>query len=187
VHPHEARVVTKSVAGFIAAADQMQCGLRAFSEWIAGADKTHGTRKNKQCVQLECARNAKGMEFEHVILPYLAQKEFPFEKADPQEEDNLFYVAITRAQSALTLISPLDPARRSVFIERMQLTSTQARAESAVQRNGHQAVHAPRIEFKASGDEWNEAKALGAQWDHTRKVFYLKEGQDAAPFARWRR
>jgi DNA helicase-2/ATP-dependent DNA helicase PcrA len=187
VHPHEARVVTKSVAGFISAADQMQCGLRAFSEWIAGADKAHGTRKNKQCVQLECARNAKGMEFEHVILPYLAQKEFPFEKADPQEEDNLFYVAITRAQSALTLISPLDPARRSAFIERMQLTSTQARAESAVQRNGHQAVHAPRIEFKASGDEWNEAKALGAQWDHTRKVFYLKEGQDAAPFARWRR
>jgi DNA helicase-2/ATP-dependent DNA helicase PcrA len=187
VHPHEARVVTKSVAGFISAADQMQCGLRAFSEWIAGADKVHGTRRNKQCVQLECARNAKGMEFEHVILPYLAQKEFPFEKADPQEEDNLFYVAITRAQSALTLISPLDPARRSVFIERMQLTSTQARAESAVQRNGNQAIQAPRIEFKASGDEWNEAKALGAQWDHTRKVFYLKEGQDAAPFARWRR
>jgi len=185
VHPHEARVVAKSVAGFIKAADQLQYGLRAFSEWIAGADKLPSTRKNKQCVQLECARNVKGMEFEHVILPYLAQGEFPFEKADPQEEDNLFYVAITRAQSALTLLSPADPARRSAFIERMQLTGTKARAESAVERNANQAYRAPRIEFKANGDEWNEAKALGAQWDHTRKVFYLKEGQDAAPFSRW--
>ena len=185
VHPHEARVVAKSVAGFIGAAGSMQMSLRAFSEWIAGADKTPGSRTNKHCVQLECARNAKGMEFGHVILPYLAQGEFPFEKADPQEEDNLFYVAITRAQSALTLISPQDPARRSVFIERLQLNGTQARAESAVERNANQAYLAPRIEFKASGDEWAEAKALGAQWDHTRKVFYLKEGQEAAPFARW--
>jgi len=163
----------------------MQCGLRAFSEWIAGADKTPATRKNRHCVQLECARNAKGMEFEHVILPYLAQGEFPFDRADPQEEDNLFYVAITRAKSALTLVSPADPARRSVFIDRMQLQGTQARAEAAVERNAMQAHRAPRIEFKASGEQWAEAKALGALWDHTRKVFYLKEGQASAPFARW--
>jgi superfamily I DNA/RNA helicase len=185
VHPHEARVVAKSIAGFIAAAANMQCGLRAFSEWIGSADKLPGTRRNKLCVQLECARNAKGMEFEHVILPYLAQGEFPFERADPQEEDNLFYVAITRAKSALTLISPADPARRSVFIDRMRLDGTQARAEAAVERNANQAVRAPRIEFKASGDDWAEAKALGAQWDRTRKVFYLKDGQETAPFARW--
>jgi DNA helicase-2/ATP-dependent DNA helicase PcrA len=185
VHAHEARVVAKSVAGFVDAAANMQCGLRAFSEWIAGADKAPATRKNKHCVQLECARNAKGMEFEHVILPYLAQGEFPFDRADPQEEDNLFYVAITRAKSALTLISPADPVRRSAFIERMNLQGTQARADAAVERNVNQAFRAPRIEFKASGDEWAEAKALGAQWDHTRKVFYLKDGQETAPFARW--
>jgi DNA helicase-2/ATP-dependent DNA helicase PcrA len=185
VHAHEARVVAKSIAGFVHAAETMQCGLRAFSEWIAGAEKLPATRKNKHCVQLECARNAKGMEFEHVILPYLAQGEFPFDRADPQEEDNLFYVAITRAKSALTLISPADPARRSAFIARMDLQGTQARAEAAVDRNANQAFRAPRIEFKASGDEWAEAKALGAQWDHTRKVFYLKDGQETAPFARW--
>ena len=185
VHAHEARVVSKSVAGFIAAAQQMQCSLRTFSEWIAGADKSGAARKNKQCVQLDCARNAKGMEFEHVILPYLAQGEFPFERADPREEDNLFYVAVTRAKSALTLISPADAVRRSSFIERMQLAGTKARADSAVERNANQVHTAPRIEFKASGTEWAEAKALGAQWDHTRKVFYVKAGQDTAPFARW--
>jgi DNA helicase-2/ATP-dependent DNA helicase PcrA len=185
VHPHEARVVTKSVAGFIAAAEQMGCGLRAFSEWIAGADKDTSGRKGKHCVQLECVRNAKGMEFEHVILPYLAQGDFPFEKADPREEDNLFYVAITRAVSALTLISPTNATRRSSFIGRMNLNGTQAQAEAAVTRNGQQAHVAPRVEFKASGDEWAEAKALGAHWDHTRKIFYLKAGEDRAPFARW--
>lgn len=185
VHPHEARVVAKSVAGFVDVAEQMQCSLRAFSEWIAGADQVPATRKTKQCVLLECARNAKGMEFEHVILPYLAQGEFPFDRADSQEEDNLFYVAITRAKSALTLVSPADPARRSAFIERMDLPGTKARAEAAVERNRHQAFRAPRTEFKASGDEWAEARALGAQWDHTRKVFYLKDGQESAPFARW--
>ena len=185
VHPHEARVVTKSVAGFIAAADGMGAGLRAFSVWIAAADKYPAARTNRQSVQLACARNAKGMEFEHVILPYLAQGEFPFEKADPQEEDNLFYVAITRARSALTLISPLEPASRSRFIDRMQLPSTQARADAAVERNANLDAPAPRLEFKASGPDWAEAKALGAHWDHTRKVFYLKDGQDTAPFARW--
>jgi superfamily I DNA/RNA helicase len=185
VHPHEARVVTKSVAGFIDAAKQMQCSLRAFSEWIAGADKTAAGRKGRHGVQLECVRNAKGMEFEHVILPYLAQGDFPFEKAEPREEDNLFYVAITRAVSALTLISPTDAARRSSFIGRMQLNGTQAQAEAAVARNGRQSPVAPRLEFRATGEAWADARALGAHWDHTRKTFYLNPGQDSAPFARW--
>ena len=185
VHPHEARVVTKSVAGFIAAARDMGSSLRAFSDWIANADKDAASRRSRQHVQLACARNAKGMQFEHVILPYLAQGEFPFEKADPREEDNLFYVAITRAMSALTLISPANPAKRSPYIERININGTRARADLALERNAHRTHQAGRLEFKASGSEWAEAKALGAQWDHTRKVFHLKEGQDSAPFSRW--
>ncbi|MDB5960014.1 MAG: ATP-dependent helicase [Massilia sp.] len=185
VHPHEARVVTKSIAGFIAAAEQMQLGLRAFSEWIAAADTYAKAKKDKHCVQLDCVRNAKGKEFEHVILPFLEIGEFPFERADPKEEDNLFYVAITRAISALTLISPKDPARRSPFIARMNIEASRARAQAALDRNAGLGSAARRTEFKASGDDWAQAKALGANWDYTRKVFYLKEGQDAAPFARW--
>ena len=132
VHPHEARVVTKSIAGFIGAAEKMQLNLRQFSEWIAAADKVGSVKPDKHCVQLDCVRNAKGKEFEHVILPYLETGEFPFDRADPKEEDNLFYVAITRAISALTLISPKDAGRRSAFIERMNINGSKARAEAAV-------------------------------------------------------
>ena len=185
VHPHEARVVTKSIAGFIGAAEKLQLNLRQFSEWIAAADKVNSVKKDKQCVQLDCVRNAKGKQFEHVILPYLEQGEFPFDRADPKEEDNLFYVAITRAISALTLISPKDAALRSAFIERMNIQGTKARAQAALDRNANLGRAAARIEFKASGADWAVAKAQGAQWDFTRKVFYLKDGQDPAPFARW--
>lgn len=187
VHPHEARVVTKSIAGFIAAADKMQLGLRAFSEWIAAADKYTGAKKDKHCVGLDLVRNAKGKEFQHVILPFLEIGEFPFERADPKEEDNLFYVAITRAIAALTLISPVDGTRRSPFIARMNIEGTHGRADTALARNGGRGALVRRVEFKATGDEWAQARALGAHWDATRKVFYLKEGQDAAPFARWMR
>lgn len=185
VHPHEARVVTKSIAGFIGAAEKMQLNLRQFSEWIAAADKYGSVKTDKHCVQLDCVRNAKGKEFEHVILPYLETGEFPFERADPKEEDNLFYVAITRAISALTLISPKDAGRRSAFIARMNISGSKARAEAAVDRNANLGRAVARIEFKATGDDWAVAKAQGAHWDFTRKVFYLKDGQAPAPFARW--
>ncbi len=185
VHPHEARVVSRSIGGFIAAAEKMQLNLRQFSEWMAAADKYGSARKDKHCVQLDCVRNAKGKEFDHVILPYLERGEFPFERADPHEEDNLFYVAITRAISALTLISPKDAGLRSVFVERMQINGTKARALSALDRNRNQGSATARIEFKASGEDWAIAKGLGAHWDATRKVFYLKSGQAPAAFVRW--
>ncbi len=188
IHPHEARVVSRSIAGFIDAAEKMQLNLREFSEWIASADKYGSGKKDKACVQLDCVHNAKGKEFEHVILPYLEQGEFPFDRADRKEEENLFYVAITRAISALTLIAPKDASRRSSFIERLQVSATRQRAETALERNSQRLSRAPsasRVEFRATGDDWALARAAGAHWDATRKVFYLKDGQDSAPFARW--
>lgn len=187
VHAYDATVVTKSVAGFIAAAEKMQMNLRQFSEWIGAADAFISSRKGKHCVLLECVANAKGKEFDHVILPFLEKGEFPFAKADPKEEDNLFYVAATRAKLCLTLISPRDDHRRSAFIARMKINGTRARADAAVERNGQQISAVSRVEFKASGDDWAVAKALGAHWDFPRKTFYLKDGQDPLPFARWLR
>jgi DNA helicase-2/ATP-dependent DNA helicase PcrA len=185
VDPHEARVVTKSIAGFIAAAAKMQLSVRQFAEWIGNADGEATSKKTGQAVQIMCVRSAKGKEFEHVILPYLAQGEFPFEKAEPKEEDNLFYVAMTRVISNLTLISPKETGLRSAFVARMRIAATRARAEAALEQNEKRDRPTERIEFNAYGDDWAQVKALGAQWDHARKVFYLKAGQDPAPFARW--
>ena len=187
VHPHEARVVTRSIDGFIKAAQEKAMNLRQFSEWIAGADGYASGKRDKHCVQLDCVRNAKGKEFDHVILPYLEQGEFPFARADPGEEENLFYVAITRAISALTLISPSEAGARSPFIERMQLERGKARAQTALERNAQRPGVAARLEFRANGDDWARAKALGAHWDATRKVFYLAEGQSPTPFSEWLR
>jgi DNA helicase-2/ATP-dependent DNA helicase PcrA len=185
VHPYDASVVAKSVAGFITAAEKMQMNLREFSEWIGKADAASPTGKSKQAVLLVCAANSKGKEFEHVLLPFLEKDEFPSARANSKEEENLFYVAATRAKSCLTLISPKDEARRSPYIERMKITGNRARADAAVSRNANQLSAPLRIEFKANGDDWARAKALGALWDFPRKVFYLKDGQDSAPFAEW--
>lgn len=185
VHPYEASVVAKSVAGFIAAGEKMQMNLRQFSEWIGAADEFISTRKSKHSVLLECAANSKGKEFDHVLLPFLEKNEFPYAGADPKEEENLFYVAATRAKICLTLMSPKDEALRSPYIARMKINANRARADAAVARNTNQIPVSTRVEFKANGDDWAMAKALGAHWDFPRKVFYLKTGQDSAPFSRW--
>lgn len=187
VHAYDATVVAKSVAGFIAAAEKMQMNLRQFSEWIGQADAFISTRKSKHAVLLECVANSKGKEFDHVILPFLEKNEFPFARNDPREEENLFYVAATRAKTCLTLISPKDEHLRSAYIARMKINGTRARADAALEKNANQLSAPVRIEFKANGDDWAAAKALGAHWDFSRKVFYLKPGQDAMPFARWLR
>jgi len=185
VHPHEARVVSKSIAGFIKSAHDMRMNLRQFSEWIAAADRYGAGKHGSRCVQLDCVRNAKGKEFDHVILPFLEQGEFPFARADRGEEENLFYVAITRAISALTLISPADASLRSPFVARLQLGRNKIRAEQALMRNAQRSKPTTRTEFRANGDDWARARELGAHWDRTRKVFYLVPGQSAEPFAEW--
>jgi DNA helicase II / ATP-dependent DNA helicase PcrA len=60
--------------------------------------------------------DVKGLEFDHVLLPFLAQGEFPSSGSD-REERNLFYVAMTRARRFLTMWA--SAARPSEFVERM--------------------------------------------------------------------
>ena len=186
VHPHDAAVVAKSVGGFIAVARQSAMNLREFSEWIGAADAFAASRKSKGFVLLECAVNSKGKEFDHVILPFLEAGEFPSTTRDIKEEENLFYVVATRAKARLTLISPQDEARRSPFIGRMELASSRSRAHAAVQRNMAQARAMPvRLDLSVPYADKDAVKALGAQWDATRKVWYVKPGMDTQPFEQW--
>lgn len=41
------------------------------------------------------------------------------------------------------------------------------------------------IVLKVPYAEKDEAKALGARWNPTRKCWYVPDGKDAAPFAQW--
>ncbi len=185
VHPHEARVVRRSIAGFIQAAQDMGLNLRQFSDWIAAADRYAEGKRHRHVFQLDRVHHAKGKEFGHVVLPFLEAAEFPASGGDRREEENLFYVAITRAIGALTLISPRDPALRSPFVKRMQLDRDKQQAEAALKRNAQRGSAPLRTEFRANGDDWDVARKLGAHWDGTRKVFYLLPGQSPEPFARW--
>ena len=138
---------------------------------------------------LECVVNAKGKEFDHVILPFLELDEFPHPMFARKEEENLFYVGATRAKSRLTLISPVDEEKRSPFIGQMKLSRSLTRANTAVRANEAQASALPpsRHDLKVAYAERGLVKELGANWDATRKVWYVKAGVDLNPFAHWLR
>ncbi|CAB3670750.1 ATP-dependent DNA helicase Rep [Achromobacter deleyi] len=186
VHPYEASVVTKCVNGFIGTARNLNQNLTDFSAWIGTAEKVAGPRPGKATVLLDCVANVKGKEFDHVIVPFLDQGEFPNPLRTLSEEENLFYVAATRAKARLTLIPAQDPARRSPFIARMQLAGTLNRANNAVRRNlAVPTATAGRRDLKVAYANKDAVKSLGAQWDRTRKVWYVPDHLDLEPFRNW--
>ncbi|HUG57532.1 MAG TPA: ATP-dependent helicase [Candidimonas sp.] len=188
VHPHDASVVAKSVEGFITVARQSGMNLREFSEWTGAADAFVATRKSKGFVILECVADSKGKEFDHVILPFLESEEFPsIMNPHKEEEENLFYVGATRTKLRLTLVSPDEEQKRSPFIKRMQLASSRARANAAVQEKQSQEtpVAPTRVDLKVPYADKDAVKAMGAQWDPARKVWYVRAGLDAEPFKHW--
>jgi DNA helicase-2/ATP-dependent DNA helicase PcrA len=204
VHPYDAKVVVNTAAGLIAAAEAKGMNLRDFSEWLGAAEQFAETKAQRQAVLLEAVEYAKGKEFDHVILPCLEVGAFPNAMFPLAQEENLFYVAATRARVRLTLLSPLDEARRSPFIGRMLLAGSVARAAAAVLANAVRPVeprqqagtvsarvprsHGPqdgRRELKVPFAEKDAAKALGAEWDLARRVWYVRAGADPGPFKRW--
>ena len=86
------------------------------------------TGSSSDSVTLSTVHQAKGMEWPVVIIPWLSEGMFPSPKAVEDgrldEERRLFYVAVTRAKDALSMISPEMrhmpdggefPVRKSVF------------------------------------------------------------------------
>lgn len=61
--------------------------------------------------------SVKGLEFDAVLLPYLAHGEFPDPASDIEEELNTLYVGITRVRKALTIYP--SQAAPSLFMRRM--------------------------------------------------------------------
>lgn len=193
VRPYDAGVVNKSVDGLLAWAAASNLGLSDF--WAAMNAREAFVRRKRapRAVLLECVANAKGKEFDHVILPFLQADEFPHPQQPRRDEDNLFYVAATRARLRLTLLSPADNARDgavpSPFIARMRLSQCSTAADAAIARNLEQltaAAAAPgRHYLTASYQEKDAVKALGAQFDMARRAWYVERGMDLAPFAPW--
>jgi len=102
-------------------------------ESFRGETVTDGPEEDEHLV-LCTIHQAKGLEWETVVLIGLCEGQFPHPKAikeepEMEEERRLFYVAVTRAEKYLYLIHPLTRydyqmgtviARRSRFLEELQ-------------------------------------------------------------------
>jgi DNA helicase II / ATP-dependent DNA helicase PcrA len=83
----------------------------------ARIDKAKATVRKKNMLLLATVSQVKGLEFDHVVMPYLAQDEFPAPLAHSlREERNLFYVGITRAREVLSLLVDCD--QPSEFVQK---------------------------------------------------------------------
>lgn len=190
VRPYEAGVVNKSVAGLLESAAASGQTLREFWAAMNAREAFIRRKRERKAVLIECVANAKGKEFDHVILPFLQSDEFPHPTQPKADEENLFYVGATRARARLTLLSPTDAALRSAFIAQMRLPKSAAAADGAVARNQSQKAAAPaaapsRHYLSATFHEKDQVKALGAQFDIARRAWYVEAGKDLAPFAPW--
>ncbi|MYM22335.1 AAA family ATPase [Duganella sp. FT135W] len=187
VRAYDAGVITKSINSLLAAAASSGQSLGEFWSAVNAREAFVRRKRDRKSVLIECAANAKGKEFDHVILPFLQEGEFPHPLQPKREEENLFYVAATRARARLTLLSPADPAQRSSFIGQMRLPKSSAAAEAALERNERAPAPAPasRRYLTAGFHEKDQVKALGAKFDIARRAWYVESDIDLKPFAPW--
>ena len=86
-------------------------GVAGAFRMFAAMDRARRRLRAGERVVLSSIEAAKGLEFDHVIVPHLSRGEF----GDGSPENrNLLYVAMTRAEGRLTLT--FDPARPSRFL-----------------------------------------------------------------------
>ena len=90
-----------------------------FQHLNAAEAQQRETRQAKaSSLLLASIAGVKGLEFDHVVLPYLAQGEFPAPHGDMAEEWNTLYVGATRARRYLTVLA--SDARPSEFMGRIE-------------------------------------------------------------------
>lgn len=78
---------------------------QAFLTWLRTRDVQERLMQQQADggVNILTVHAAKGLEWEHVIVPGCNQNIFPSRRGDPEEERRLFYVAVTRAKETLWL------------------------------------------------------------------------------------
>ncbi|MDO8248457.1 MAG: ATP-dependent helicase [Rhodoferax sp.] len=107
-----------NLAGLQRAAQGFDTATSYFQS-LNAAEQSQRQLKSKKSARLLIGSMAsvKGLEFEHVVIPYLDSGEFPAPKSDMGEERNMLYVAVTRARRALTLYASHE--HPSVFVAKL--------------------------------------------------------------------
>jgi DNA helicase-2/ATP-dependent DNA helicase PcrA len=90
---------------------------RSYFQALNDAEQKQQQLKKPDNLVIASIAHVKGLEFEHVLIPYLGRGEFPASAGTQKEERNLFYVGITRARRFLTMLAEADHA--SSFVQTM--------------------------------------------------------------------
>lgn len=112
----------------IAVVEHLRLAAGEFVTWLSGFDHRAGRSAESDMVLFTTVYRAKGLEYDHVMIPSLLEGFMPtqgnspevFDRGDAQnlplgsdaieEERRLFYVAITRAKKLLSIGKPNPPA-----------------------------------------------------------------------------
>lgn len=106
-----------NIFGMRQAANRYNCAADYFlSLNSAEAKQLKLRKKTSASLLLASIENVKGLEFDHVVLPYLEKDVFPKTTGTYVEEKNMFYVGITRARRHLTLLA--KDGSHSSFLEK---------------------------------------------------------------------
>jgi DNA helicase II / ATP-dependent DNA helicase PcrA len=112
VRKEDAAQVAANVAQFHRLIVSENTGVPLAFRVFAAMDKARQGLRASERVVLSSIPAAKGLEFDHVLVPFLSKGEFG---DGSQESRNLLYVALTRARKRLTLT--FDPGRPSRFLK----------------------------------------------------------------------
>jgi DNA helicase-2/ATP-dependent DNA helicase PcrA len=118
VRPDRRAGALRNLAGLRALAAGYATTQAFFAHLNETAVKQAGMKRSA-AITLAMAAAVKGLEYQEVLVPFLEQGEFPYEKGSPADEANLFYVAITRARQALRLY--VHTTKPSEFVGRAGL------------------------------------------------------------------
>lgn len=110
--------VALNIQGLIASAAPYGSAADFFKALNEFEVRFRGQKKAGPPVIVSSIEAAKGLEFDYVHVPHVDRGEFPFSSADADEERNLFYVAVTRARTSLTI--HCDAAKPSRFVSAFQ-------------------------------------------------------------------
>jgi DNA helicase-2/ATP-dependent DNA helicase PcrA len=88
---------------------RLQADPQQFEEWLR---KSLSTTSDADGVLLSTVHRVKGQQWPQVILHFADREQFPHRLSeDADEERRLFHVALTRAQSHVSIVTGSDPSR----------------------------------------------------------------------------
>lgn len=105
-----------NIEGLIQAARGFETA-RDYFQSLNDAEQKQRQLKKTASLTIASIPSVKGLEFDHVVLPYLSQGAFPAPTASAKEEQNLFYVGMTRAKRVFTML--VDAENPSSFVQKM--------------------------------------------------------------------